>query len=354
MKKSEEFKIKKELSNNDMHVDISGVVPKDLISSKKEKVLSDVAKGKKMDGFRSGKVPKNLVEKDMSQLEIWTMSAKEALSENLPSIFLEEKLAPVDIPNITFTKVPNGEDVEFSLSFEVIPLFDLPDYKSILKNVGKMEIAEEATSEDISNALLNVRRGLYKKRNEGMDIPEDESKLPEITDEVVKEISIEHKDVESFKESLLSSITREKGLQKKIEYRQKIIESIMSSTDIKVPEQLVKKEAERSFEELKKEAESLKTTVEKYLEHRKITEEDLNEELEKDALKRIKVQLTMNAVSRKENILPDPVLVQKEVDRFKAKQTGMSEDELRVYISSLLSNEEVMNFLEKIASGVEK
>ena len=113
---------------------------------------------------------------------------------------------------------------------------------------------------------------------------------------------------------------------------------------------MVEEESKRAYEEMKAQASHFNTTIEEYLKAQNMSEGKLWEQLRDDARKRAKIQLILNAISTQENIHANIDEVQKEVERFKKKQTDMSDDQIHTYITSLLTNEAVVQSLEKIAS----
>ena len=59
----------------------------------------------------------------------------------------------------------------------------------------------------------------------------------------------------------------------------------------------------------------------------------------------------MNAISAKEHIHADKDTIEKEVVRFKERATDMTKEQIYTYIESLLTNEAILQFLEKTARG---
>ena len=81
-----------------------------------------------------------------------------------------------------------------------------------------------------------------------------------------------------------------------------------------------------------------------------MSEGRLWERLRDEARKRAKIQLLLNTISTKEHIHANIDEVQQEVERFKKKQTDMTDEQIHTYITSLLTNEAVIQSLEKIVA----
>ena len=336
-----------DIKNEDGKVEVRGVISKDLIKSKRDVVIHHLTKNKKVDGFREGKVPKDILEKDIDEMEVVKQSAHEIFLEKFPETLAKEKLTPINRPSLEFTKLSVDSDVEFKASFEVIQKIDITGYKEKIKEVGLPEKIEITTDIDVNKALLDIRRDIYRKNNKDKELPKDED-LPELKDEEIKEIS-SSKNIEEFREHIKKSIQTQKESQQKHKHRDKIIQKLISTTEVKVPASLVDSQTERAFKEMEMNAERLGTTVQAYIESRKITIDDLKKELRTDSEKRVKLQLILNEISKKENIFVEEDLLEKEVQRMKERAKGVSETEVRMYIESMLTNEKIMNHLEKVA-----
>lgn len=333
-------------------VNIDGIVPKQNIEDVRAKVLERLSKEKKIDGFRDGNAPIDVVEKEIGSLDVWQHSAHEVIMEKFPEFIAEENLVPLGQPNLQFTSIPDKGDVAFNMNFYVMPTVELPELNTLKDAIGIPEKAEEATDEEVDQAVVDVRRGLYKRANPEKEFPQDVNELPELTDECVQEISQQYKGIDDFLKGIRESITKEKGIKARSQHRQKILDELAKNTNISIPENVVEEEAQRGRSEIETQAKSMGTTIEEFLKEQKTTEDEFMNKLREDAKMRSKIQLILNHISAKENIYANPEDVKKEVERFKGKEHGMSDDQLHVYLSSILANESVIQFLEEKFSGI--
>ncbi|MCY4577305.1 MAG: trigger factor [Candidatus Kaiserbacteria bacterium] len=345
----EQFSIQIHKDGKRAHAKIEGVVPKDMIGAVRNGVIQKIGENKKIDGFREGNAPSEIVEREVGSLEIWRQSAQEVITKHFAEIVAGEEVVPLGQPQLQITNIADKNDVSFQIQFYMLPKVTLPDYKVLLQKLEKPEEPKGATDEEVQRVLLDVRKGLYKKAHPEKDVPKDEGDLPELTDTYVQEVSQQHKDVENFKKGIQESITQEKALQARALFRQKILDTIAENTAVTIPEIMIEEESKRAYEEMKGHAEHFKTTIEEYLKAQNMSEGKLWEQLREDARKRAKIQLIMNTVSTQENIRADIDEIEKEVARFKKKQTDMTDEQIHTYITSLLTNEAVVQSLEKIA-----
>ena len=351
MTTQEQFSIHVHKDEERSHVAVHGTVPKSMIQSVRDDVLQRLGAQRKVDGFREGKVPPEVVERDVGHLEVWRQSALEVITSHFPEIAAELDVVPLGQPQLQITSVADKSDVSFQVQCFVMPDVTLPDYKPLLRALEKPEAPPEATDEEVEQVLIDVRRGLYKKAHPEHDLPQDDANLPEITDTYVQEVSQEHRTVEQFTKGVRESITREKALEARSSFRQKLLDTIIDHTTIHIPEIMVEEESKRAYEEMKSNASHFNTTIEAYLKAQNMSEGKLWEQLRDDARKRAKAQIVLNTISTKEQIRANEDEVKREVERFKQKQPDMTDEQLHTYISSLLTNEAVMQSLETVVGG---
>src|SRR5512143_2187322 len=117
-----------------------------------ERVLGDYAAKAKLDGFRKGKAPREQV-KALFDHEI-THDVYDAL---IPRVLEEElgalRLKPVNVPELKDLKHEPGQTLRATAVFEVLPDFDLPDYRAV--QIQKKPV--EVTDADVDKALEELR-----------------------------------------------------------------------------------------------------------------------------------------------------------------------------------------------------
>ena len=83
-----------------------------------------------------------------------------------------------------------------------------------------------------------------------------------------------------------------------------------------------------------------------YLGHIKKTREELAKDWTPSAEKRAKLQLVLNAIAKKEDIKPDAGALDHEVSNLLEHYKDADEKRVRIYVTSVLTNEEVLKKLE--------
>ncbi|MDF2965548.1 MAG: tig [Rickettsiaceae bacterium] len=121
------------------------------IKNKISASLNDIAKTYKMPGFRPGKVPIDLIKQKHGQALHLEVIEKQ-INETISQIVKENKLELATSPKLEDVKQEVGEDLEFTLQFELIPEVTLPDFKKI--KIEKLTPA--VTEKDIDEQLVKL------------------------------------------------------------------------------------------------------------------------------------------------------------------------------------------------------
>ncbi len=128
-------------------------VPADKIENEVDSRLRSVSKRAKLKGFRPGKAPMNVIRQQYGP-----QVRQEVLSEVIQSSYSEaigkEQLRPAGGPRIEASKVEQGEDLEYTATFEVYP-------EITIKGLDKIKVERPSASVedgDIDDMLDKLRR----------------------------------------------------------------------------------------------------------------------------------------------------------------------------------------------------
>lgn len=139
------------LQDTEHQVDVKAVEA-DLESIKK-RVLAKLALQVKLPGFRTGKAPLSLVEKNVDPQALQTEFLDEALSELYAKAVEQEDIRPVTRPELSITKFEPFTALEFEVKTHVIGEIKLPDYKAIKVTKDKATV----TAKDVDDVLESIR-----------------------------------------------------------------------------------------------------------------------------------------------------------------------------------------------------
>ena len=128
-------------------------VPADKIEKEYNSRLNQVAKTRRIDGFRPGKAPKALIQKMYGE-SIVADVADAVMQRHFVEALVAEKLKPVGAPTLEPNHLVPGSDFTFTVSFEVYPEFKVQNLDAI-----KVEKPVATVSDaDLDKMLTTLRK----------------------------------------------------------------------------------------------------------------------------------------------------------------------------------------------------
>ena len=281
--------------------EIIGEISAEIFMSGRNKAVKEFSEKVEMDGFRKGKIPEDILIKNIGLDAVLEKMAAIALEKEYPKIINEHKIRAIGRPEITLTKAAENNPLGFKIKTSVLPEIALPDYKKIARLVGGQAQKVSASSADkVADAAVN-------------------------DDEVNKE---------------------------KERRRMEILEKTAEEIKQDMPKFLVEAEKDKMAEEMKRNIAQTGLKWDDYLKHIKKTEEELKKDWEKEAVKRVKYGLILDQMTEQEKIeIPDDELEKEAAAMIEYhKNLGQELDKERVkhYLSGIMRNEKLFQMLEKM------
>jgi trigger factor len=116
-------------------------IPAENVSKATEKVARDLARVARIPGFRPGKAPVTLIRRRFAG-DIQGEVLQSLVPEYLEKALDEKKLVPVTRPEVDKVEFKEGEPLKFRAVFEVLPEFELGEYKGLEIQVDAVEAGE--------------------------------------------------------------------------------------------------------------------------------------------------------------------------------------------------------------------
>lgn len=123
-------------------------IPADVVARHQEALVQQYSKQARIPGFRKGKVPASMVRNRFSS-EITSDVVEHLVPQYFREAVVKGGYRPVSQPHIYGLEFTPGEPIKFKAAFEVLPEFELGDYKAI--KVEKPDVT--VTDEQIDNEL---------------------------------------------------------------------------------------------------------------------------------------------------------------------------------------------------------
>lgn len=337
-------------------VEIKASIPAATFDSYKSKALESIAKVVKVDGFRPGHVPANVVEKQVGDAAILDEMAQLAISEAYPNLLAENKIDAIGRPEIAITKMAPSNDLEFTITTAVMPTISLADYAKIAKTVNAQNPEITVEESEIDAALLELRqmRAHNEMHEQGIEHHDhdhtkiEEKDLPELTDDFVKTLG-KFEGIEDFKTKLRENLKKEKEAREIEKKRVALIDGIIAESTIDLPDMLVDFELDKMMQQFAHDISMMGMTMDDYLKRIEKTEAQLKTEWYENASKRAKMQLILDEIATKEKLAPNEEEVATEknkiLDMYKDHK-DVSEDRVHAYVVQILTNAKAFEYLE--------
>lgn len=115
--------------------------------------LNKLAKTVKLNGFRDGKVPIQVIQQRFGA-SIRAEIGQKMVSEQLPKAFKQEEVSPAATPNLTVLDTDNPKALTFTVLFDVFPEIELAPINELSFSQTQCDIKQT----DIDQTILDLRR----------------------------------------------------------------------------------------------------------------------------------------------------------------------------------------------------
>lgn len=179
-------------------VELAITVKQEALAQSYTKVLQKYMKTLQLPGFRKGKAPASVLEQKfgpaMREESVYTI-IDDAVQEALKAVEEKYKPLPYSQPSLVDEEqiaTDIDKDLQFAVTYDIMPLFELPAYTGIEVEVPKVEIADETVTKEIDklrdqNALVVEKSKAVEQGDivtldyveldaEGNDVPGSERK----------------------------------------------------------------------------------------------------------------------------------------------------------------------------------
>lgn len=257
-----------------------------------QKILKDAVQKAKIEGFREGKAPVEMVEKRIGKQKL----LEEAIRETLPEAYINEinskNLKPITAPRINPKKVEPDQDLIFEVEIAQAPTVQLGDYKDVIKG-AKAKDALWVPGKD------EPKEGKAKDKNQLLQI---------------------------------------------------IFEALIENIKVDIPSMILEEEVNKSLSNLLNQLNKLGLTVEQYLKSMNMTSDQLKNQYEKSANESLQLEFILDAITRAENIEVSDQEVAKMIESAPDEKSRKSLEapEEKAAIKSVLQRRKTIDFLLEI------
>lgn len=217
-----------------------------------------------------------------------------------------------------------GQAENYSLeigSGQFIPGFEeqLVGAKTGEETEVNVEFPEEYHSEELAGKPATFKVKVH-------DIKRKE--LPELDDEFAKDVNEEVETLDELKKDLREKLQTSKEQQADAEKRDALVEKASENVSVDIPEAMVNTEADRMLQEFEQRLQAQGMTLDMYYQFAQTDAEGMKAQFHEDAEKRVRMNLTLEAISEAENLEVSDEEVDQEIEKM-AEMYQRSADEIK-------------------------
>ncbi len=127
-------------------------IPAEEVSKAMERVAKEFARVARVPGFRPGKAPVSLIRRRFAD-DIKGEVLQSLVPQRVEKAVAEQKLTPVSQPQVDKLDFNEGQPLKFRAVFEVLPEFELGNYKTLEFEMPALDI----TDDDVTKTLEEMR-----------------------------------------------------------------------------------------------------------------------------------------------------------------------------------------------------
>lgn len=161
----------KHLSDTKVKLTIS--LDKSELDPAKQVALHKISRTIKIAGFRKGRAPLSVIEKNVDPSTLQEEIINNALSKAVADAFLRENLQALDRPQVEVLKFVPNQELEFTAESEIIPEVKLGDYRKLKATMAKTSVSDKDVDE------------IVQRMRENFAVKEPVDRAAELGDEVV-------------------------------------------------------------------------------------------------------------------------------------------------------------------------
>jgi trigger factor len=377
-----------------------------------------IAKQVNIPGFRKGKVPPPVIDRQVGRGAV----LDEAINDALPKLYVqaleENDLQPLAQPEIDITKFEDNSTLEFTAEVDVRPTIEVPAYDDLAIQVDDIVVSDDEVEEQVQNlrerfaTLKDVERAVqdgdvvtidlvaskdgetveggevngysYKVGSGqlidgvdealvGLKVGEEktfqsqllggdsagedvdvlvkvssvkEQELPEFDDDFAQTAS-EFDTAEELRADVRTRLERGKRLEQAAAARDAVLEKLLDSAEIPLPEATVSSELAGRRQEIEQQLMYAGLTMDQYLDNEKQTIDEFEADLEKRVRDAMAAQFLLDEVAKKEQLGVDQAELSQHLMR-RAQQSGQNPDD---FIKHMIEHNHVPEMVSEVVRG---
>ncbi len=139
-------------------VEVEVTVEQEQVDQAFKGIYRELSQKIKIPGFRSGRVPVNILEMNLGKEYINHQVAEKLIKDSYTKAIEESELDPIDVPKIDFIQIEKDKPFIYKMILEVKPDFAIPTLDDITIEKKKPEITELEVEEELEKIRENYSK----------------------------------------------------------------------------------------------------------------------------------------------------------------------------------------------------
>lgn len=146
---------------SDTKINITVTLDGTELNKAKQLAVKHLAQHAKVPGFRAGKVPANIAEKNLNPLNVANETTEHAINIALNDIVEQENLRVLDRPQIDVKEFKPYDELTFEAEIEILPEITLGDYKKLKVKRDSTKV----TKEEVDGVIEQMQKQFAEKQD---------------------------------------------------------------------------------------------------------------------------------------------------------------------------------------------
>ncbi|EEP7709909.1 TPA: trigger factor [Listeria monocytogenes] len=189
----------------------------------------------------------------------------------------------------------------------------------------ELTFPEEYHAEDLAGQPVVFKVKLHEIKTK---------EVPALDDELAKDIDEEVETLDELKEKISKRLQEAKEESVAQAKQEEVIAKAVENAEVDIPHAMVHHEADHLMNHFAQDLQAQGLTPELYYQFTGQTEEAMHAQMEKDAEKRVKMNLVLEAIAEAENIEPTEEAIDEEISTL-AEKYGMEKDAVRAVLGDM-------------------
>ena len=270
-------------------------IPQKDIDAEYKSAFKELQKDLTVEGFRKGKVPADVAEKNLAKDTIYDKMIRNYMPKVYAEIVEKEKLRPIISPRVELVKAKENEDWEIKITTAESPKVELGKYK-----------------EQVKKAKKDAEKG---------------------------DIWVPGKDKEPTE--------ADKEKQKQAVF-QASLDALMKVAKVEISDLIIDEEMQKRLAQLVDQMQKVGITMDSYLESKSMTKDQLQDQIRKEIEDSYKIEFILQEIADSEEIKVEQAELDKLFDNVKTDEEKKAIQQNAYYYAALLRKQKTLDYINSL------